>query len=103
MLHLTLSYLFLSIAAGLSVRRFSLPYFPDGNIAEQRAPITTVATAVFLATIALIVSDQQILAISIIIVLGILLAAIFDSARSILATTISAISLMAYLGLRSLG
>ncbi|CAN7278398.1 hypothetical protein LJR030_002485 [Rhizobium sp. LjRoot30] len=103
MMHITLSYLFLSIAAGLSVRRFALPYLPDGNIAEQRAPITTVATAVFLATIALIVSDQQLLAISIIMGLGILLAAIFDNTRSELTTIISAVSLMAYLGLRSVG
>ncbi|ACE94613.1 hypothetical protein AMC90_PD00541 (plasmid) [Rhizobium phaseoli] len=102
MLHLVLTCLLLSIASGLSMRRFLLPYFPSGDLAEKSAPATMVASAVFLATIALTISDQELWAKSVILMLGLLLAAMFDDGRPKLTIAVSAVSLAAYLGLRSI-
>ncbi|NEJ17255.1 hypothetical protein GR211_30445 [Rhizobium leguminosarum] len=102
MLQLVLTCLLLSVASGLSMRRFLLPYFPGGGLAEKSAPVTIVASAVFLAAIAFTVSDQDLWAKSLILILGLALAAMFDDARPRLTIALSAISLAAYLGLRSI-
>jgi hypothetical protein len=102
MLHLVLTCLLLSVASGLSMRRFLLPYFPGGDLADKSAPVTIVANAVFLATIAFTVSDQNLWAKSVIVMLGVLLAAMFDDARPKLTIALSAVSLATYLGLRSI-
>ncbi|AXA42805.1 hypothetical protein ACVMIX_006015 [Rhizobium leguminosarum] len=103
MLQLVLTCLLLSVASGLSMRRFLLPYFPGGDLAEKSAPVTIVASAVFLGAIAFTVSDQDLWAKSVILMLGLSLAAMFDDARPRLTIALSAISLAAYLGLRSIG
>ena len=103
MLQLVLTCLLLSVASGLSMRRFLLPYFAGGDLAEKSAPVTVVASAVFLAAIAFTVSDQDLWAKSVILMLGLLLAAMFDDARPKLTIALSAVSLAAYLGLRSIG
>ncbi|EJB06165.1 hypothetical protein Rleg9DRAFT_5091 [Rhizobium leguminosarum bv. trifolii WSM597] len=102
MAHLVLTCLLLGIASGLSMRRFLLPYFPGGDLAEKSAPVTIVASAVFLGTLAFTVSDQNLWATSAILVLGLLLATLFDDARPKLTIALSAISLAAYLSLRSI-
>lgn len=102
MLHLVLTCLLLSVASGLSMRRFLLPYFSSGDLAEKSAPVTIVASAVFLAAIAFTVSDQDLWAKSAILLIGLLLAAMFDDARPRLTIALSAVSLAAYLGLRSI-
>ncbi|RUM20693.1 hypothetical protein EFQ99_28340 [Rhizobium vallis] len=103
MLHLVLTCLLLSAASGLSMRRFLLPYFQGGDLAEKSAPVTIVASAVFLGTIAFTVSDQNLWAKSVILMLGLFLAATFDDAKPKLTIALSAVSLAAYLGLRSIG
>ncbi|WP_434714411.1 hypothetical protein NMA58_26420 (plasmid) [Rhizobium sp. YTUHZ045] len=103
MLHLVLTCLLLSVASGLSMRRFLLPYFPGGDLAEKSAPVTVVASAVFLAAVAFTISDQNLWAKSVVLMLCLLLAAMFDDARPSLTIALSAISLAAYLGLRSIG
>jgi hypothetical protein len=101
MFHPLITCLLLSTAAGLSMRRFVLPYFPGGDPAQKRAPITIVANAVFLAAIAFIVSDQQFWAMPVVISFSLLLASIVDDTNPNMTIAISAISLAAYLGLRS--
>ncbi|MBX5000827.1 hypothetical protein [Rhizobium lentis] len=103
MLHLVLTCLLLSVASGLSMRRFLLPYFPGGDLSEKSAPVTIVASAVFLAAAAFTVSDQGLWAKSIILMLCLLLAALLDDARPRLTIALSVVSLAAYLGLRSIG
>ncbi|NKK96903.1 hypothetical protein GFM02_01135 [Rhizobium leguminosarum bv. viciae] len=102
MLQLVLTCLLLSVASGLSMRRFLLPYFPGGDLAEKSAPVTIVASAVFLAAVAFTVSDQELWAKSVILLLGLSLAAMFGDARPRLTIALSAVSLAAYLGLRSI-
>ncbi|MBY4590324.1 MULTISPECIES: hypothetical protein [Rhizobium] len=102
MAHLVLTCLLLSIASGLSMRRFLLPYLPGGDLAEKSAPVTIVASAVFLGALAITVSDQNLWATSAILSLGLLLAAMFDDARPKLTIALSAISLAVYLGFRSI-
>ncbi|PDT27537.1 hypothetical protein CO660_22130 [Rhizobium sp. L9] len=103
MMHLVLTCLLLSVASGLSMRRFLLPYFPGGDLAEKCAPVTVVASAVFLAAVAFTISDQNLWAKSVVLMLCLLLAAMFDDARPSLTIALSAISLAAYLGLRPIG
>ncbi|MBB3350352.1 hypothetical protein FHT70_000253 [Rhizobium sp. BK049] len=103
MLHLVLTCLLLSVASGLSMRRFLLPYFPGGDLAEKSAPVTVVASAVFLAAVAFTISDQNLWGKSVVLMLCLLLAAMFDDARPSLTIALSAISLAAYLGLRPIG
>ncbi|MGG7576835.1 hypothetical protein [Rhizobium sp. Nf11,1] len=103
MLHLVLTCLLLSVASGLSMRRFLLPYFPGGDLAEKSAPVTVVASAVFLAAVAFTISDQNLWSKSVVLMLCLLLAAMFDDARPSLTIALSAISLAAYLGLRPIG
>ncbi|MDR9760080.1 hypothetical protein RJJ37_10575 [Rhizobium redzepovicii] len=102
MAHLVLTCLLLSVASGLSMRRFLLPYLPGGDLAEKSAPVTIVASAVFLGAVAFTVSDQNLWATSAILSLGLLLAAMFDDARPKLTITLSVISLAVYLGFRSI-
>jgi len=101
-MHPVLPCLLLSIAAGLSMRRFLLPYLPGGDLAEKRAPTTMIASTVFLGAIAFTVSDQALWAKSVVFGLGLLLAAIFSDARPKLPVALSVVSLAAYLGLRSI-
>ncbi|MBX4923388.1 hypothetical protein HJA76_27590 [Rhizobium bangladeshense] len=103
MLHLVLTCLLLSVASGLSMRRFLLPYFSGGELAEKSAPVTIVASAVFLAAVAFTISDQNLWAKSVVLMLCLLLAARLDDARPRLTIAIAAASLGAYLGLRSFG
>jgi len=103
MMYPVLTCLLLSIATGLSMRRFLLPYLPGGDLAEKRAPATIVASTVFLAAIAFTVSDQNLWAKSMIFALGLVLAAVFDDARPKLPVALSVVSLAAYLGLRLAG
>lgn len=84
------------------MRRFLLPYFPGGDLAEKSAPVTIVASAVFLATLAFTVSDQDLWAKSAILMIGLFLAATFDDGRPKLTIALSVLSLAAYLGLRSI-
>ncbi|MBY5403095.1 hypothetical protein [Rhizobium leguminosarum] len=102
MLHLVLTCLLLSVASGLSMRRFLLPYLSGGDLAEKSAPVTIVASAVFLAAIAFTVSDQNLWAISAILMLGLSLAVMFDDARPRMTIALSVVSLAVYLGLRSI-
>ncbi|SCB61970.1 hypothetical protein GA0061105_12833 [Rhizobium aethiopicum] len=84
------------------MRRFLLPYFSGGDFAEKSAPVTIVASAVFLATVAFTISDQNLWAKSVILTLCLLLAAMFDDVRPRLTIALSVVSLAAYLGLRSI-
>lgn len=102
MFHPLMTCLLLSAASGLSMRRFLLPYFPSGDAAEQRAPLTMVASAVFLAAIAFTVSDQKLSAIPIVLTFSLWLASVFDDAKPNMTIAISVISLAMYLGLRSI-
>lgn len=101
-MHLALTCLLLSVAAGLSMRGFLLPFFMGGNLAEKHVPMTVIASSVFLAAVAFTVSDQSLWAKSFILLLGVLLAAIFDDEKPNLAIALSVASLAAYLGLRSI-
>ncbi len=85
------------------MRRFLLPYFSGGDLAEESAPVTIVASAVFLAAVAFTISDQNLWAKSVVLMLCLLLAAMLDDARPRLTIAIAAVSLGAYLGLRSFG
>ncbi len=85
------------------MRRFLLPYFSGGDLAEESAPVTIVASAVFLAAVAFTISDQNLWAKSVVLMLCLLLAAMLDDARPRLTIAIAAASLGAYLGLRSFG
>ncbi len=102
MMNPVLTCLLLSIAAGLSMRRFLLPYLPSGDLADKRAPSTIVASSVFLAAIAFTISDQDMWAKSVVLALGLALAAIFNDARPKLPIALSVVSLAAYLGLRAI-
>lgn len=84
------------------MRRFLLPYFSGGDLAEKSAPVTIVASAVFLAAVAFTLSDQDLWAKSVILMLCLSLAAMFDDARPKLTISLSAICLGAYLGLRTI-
>ncbi|WP_183843567.1 hypothetical protein [Rhizobium etli] len=102
MLHLALTCLLLSAASGLSMRRFLLPYFSGGDLGEKSAPVTIVATAVFLVAVAFTLSDQDLWAKTVILILCLSLAAMFDDARPRLTISLSAACLAAYLGLRTI-
>lgn len=101
MLHPLMTCLLLSSAAGLSMRRFLLPYCPGGDAAEKRAPVTMVASAVFLAAIAFTVSDQKLWAMPIVLTLSLWLASLLDDFKPNMTIAISVVSLATYLGLRS--
>lgn len=100
MFHPVMTCLLLSVAAGLSMRRFLLPYFPGGDAAEKRAPVTMVASAVFLAAIAFTVSDQ-LWAMPIVLTFSLWLASLLDDFKPNMTIAISVVSLATYLGLRS--
>ncbi len=102
MFHSLMTCLLLSAAAGLSMRRFLLPYFPGGDAAEKRAPVTMVASAVFLAAIAFTVSDQKLWAFPIVLTLSLWLASLFDDVKPNKTIAVSVVSLATYLGLRSI-
>ncbi|MCZ7854901.1 MULTISPECIES: hypothetical protein [Agrobacterium] len=94
--------LLLSAATGLSLRRFLLPYFPGGDAAEQRSPVTMVASAIFLAAVAFTVSDQKLWAIPIVLTFSLWLASVFDDSKPNMTIAISVVSLTLYMGLRSI-
>lgn len=92
----------LSAATGLSLRRFLLPYFPGGDAAEKRAPVTMVASAIFLAAVAFTVSDQKLWAIPIVLTFSLWLALVFDDSKPATTIAISVVSFAMYLCLRSI-
>ncbi|MBO9177014.1 hypothetical protein J5283_22910 [Rhizobium sp. 16-488-2a] len=94
--------LLLSAAAGLSMRRFLLPYFSGGDAAEKRAPVTMVASTIFLAAVAFTVSDQKLWAIPIVLTFSLWLASVFDDSKPNMTIAISVVSLALYMGLRSI-
>lgn len=97
-----MTFLLLSAATGLSLRRFLLPYFTGGDAAEKRAPVTMVASAIFLAGVAFTVSDLKLWAIPIVLAFSLLLALVFDDSKPNMTIAISVVSLAMYLGLRSI-
>lgn len=100
MLNLLMTCLLLAAALGLSLRRFALPYLARRDIAEQSEPVTMVASAVFLAALALTVSDKDFWHASLTVAGGIVVALIFDQQRPRLAAVLSAACLLCYLALR---
>jgi hypothetical protein len=102
MLNFALTCTLLSIALGLSLRRFLLPYMPNQSIRDVTTPATIVANAVFLGAAALALSDQDIWRICLVMLLGAGLACVFDDARSTVAILLATVSLGLYIGLRSL-
>lgn len=84
------------------MRRFFLPYFPGGDAAEKRAPVTIVASAVFPASIAFTFSDQSLGAIPLVLTFSLCLSSLFNDVKSNMTIAISVASFAAYLGFRSI-
>ncbi|CUX67513.1 conserved membrane hypothetical protein [Agrobacterium tumefaciens str. Kerr 14] len=92
--------LLLIVALALSLRRFIVPYVRGEPEAEATSPVTMVASAVFLAALALTVSDTDITRAALTLAGGVLLALLLDGATPWLMVTLSAVCLLVYLGLR---
>jgi len=92
--------LLLGAALALSLRRFILPYVVEDDIVRASAPVTMVASAVFLAALALTCADKSFWSASVTLTGGALLAFVFDDRWPKLAVTAAAACLLVYLGMR---
>jgi len=95
-----LTDLLLAATLALSLRRFILPYVVEDDIMRASAPVTMVASAVFLAALALTCSDKTFWSATVTLTGGALLAFILDDRWPKLAVTAAAACLLAYLGIR---
>jgi len=95
-----LTDLLLAVTLALSLRRFILPYVVEDDVLRASAPVTMVASAVFLAALALTCSDKTFWSATITLSGGALMASFFDDRWPKLAVTAAAACLLAYLGMR---
>ncbi|MBB3308860.1 hypothetical protein FHT78_000589 [Rhizobium sp. BK196] len=95
-----LTDLLLSATLALSLRRFILPYMVEDDIVRVSAPVTMVASAVFLAALALTCADKSFWSAGATLAGGALLAFVFGDRWPKLAVTAAATCLLAYLGMR---
>jgi hypothetical protein len=100
MFHLVITCLLLAVALGLSLRSFTLPYIPRHKIVDQSAPVTMVASAVFLTALSLTVADKHAWSVAPTLVGGALFALIFSHENPRLSGILCAASLLSYLALR---
>ena len=100
MFNLAITCLLLAAALGLSLRRFSLPYLAKGEIGEQSSPVTMVASAVFLAALALAVSDRGLWYAAVAIGGSLLVALVFDQDNPRMTAALSVACLLSYVALR---
>lgn len=90
--------LLLSISLGLSWNRFLLTFTSRGDGLQKQMPVTMVAAAVSLSALALSVADKGLVLGGVIILLGLMLAAISKSlSHPVVIVALSAISLAVYL------
>lgn len=95
-----LTDLLLAATLALSLRRFILPYMAQGDVMRAATPATMVASAVFLAALALTCSDKTFWSATVTLTAGALIAYVVDDRWPKLAVTAAALCLLAYLGMR---
>lgn len=100
MLNPVLTSLLLGAALALSLRRFILPYMAVQDVLKAAAPVNMIASAVFLAALALTCSDKGFWNASATLIGGMTLAFVFDDRRPKLVVAIAAACLLSYLAMR---
>jgi hypothetical protein len=95
-----LTDLLLAATLALSLRRFILPYLAQDHVMRASAPVTMVASAVFLGALALTCSDKTFWSATLTLTGGALMAFLVDDRWPRLAVAAAVACLLAYLGMR---